>query len=63
MNIQQKPERRFVKLREVNKRLAPFRITEKTINEWIPGAIVGDNRLYDWHVVRCVFVEIAKEFK
>ena len=67
MNVQKKPEKRFITLKEVNRRLSPFRLTPANIAKMRlkDVAMVHDPEkatyYLDWHVVRDEFCIKANE--
>ena len=58
MKTQSKPEKRFISLKEVNKRISPFRLTSANIAKmkFANVATVYDKEkekyYFDWYVVR-----------
>ena len=67
MKTQSKPEKRFISLKEVNKRISPFRLTPANIAKMKlkDVAMVYDKEkekyYFDWHVIRDEFNIKANE--
>lgn len=67
MNVQKKTEKRFITLKEVNRRLSPFRLTQANIAKMRLKDVVmvhepAEGKYYfDWHVIRDEFCIKANE--
>lgn len=67
MKTQSKPEKRFISLKEVNKRISPFRLTPANIAKMrlkdvaMVHAPEEGKYYFDWHVVRDEFCIKSRE--